>query len=114
MKTRISFKSLLLSIILLLASCEANYKKNKVIKTGVVPTNIIETKIIYTTCGKGDIAKYIKDGWKVVKEEKDKVPCSWTKKQSSPNCKPQKDKGCLLTVPKTMGEEIKYFIEKSK
>ena len=44
--------------------------------------------------------------------ETKRTACTWKKARSKPNCKPNKDKGCIITVPDTYGEMIIYTLKK--
>ena len=69
----------------------------------------IEIKI---SCGKGDLKKFIKDGWVINKQLSEKKVCSWKSYPANNKCNMEKDKGCKITKPDKIGEEIIYILER--
>ena len=100
----------------LTAGCTIGTNRNIEEKTNItndlIKTNIIETIVIRDRCQNNNIQKYIDDGWIIDISETKKVACTWKKAKTTPNCKPKKDKGCLITVPDTYGEMIIYTLKK--
>ena len=78
-------------------------------KTSKKTIESIEIKI---SCNRDTIQKYIDSGWKVVNTTTSEVPCSWKSTKSSPDCDIDRDKGCSITVPDLIGDEIKYLLER--
>ena len=73
---------------------------------------IIKTKEITIACGKGNLEKYTKDGWKIVNKKKTEVTCTWKVKRAKKGCNLDFDKGCRVNVPDKKGEKIIYNLEK--
>ncbi len=73
---------------------------------------ITEQETVYIFCDEGDIQDYVDKGWEVIETESEIVPCSWKTEKSRPGCN-LKDKGCKISVPDKMGEQIKYLLERN-
>ena len=71
-----------------------------------------QTKEIKISCGKGDIAELLNDGWTILKESKLEKVCSWKSYPANKTCDMNKDKGCKITKPDKIGEERIYLLEK--
>ena len=84
------------------------YKKSKDIQQ-----TLTENKTIAISCNKGDINEYMAQGWTINKQETQEVVCSWKTKKAKKNCNIDRDKGCKITVPDKMGEQIIYYLEKT-
>ena len=80
-------------------------------KLGTEKTTITEQETVYIFCEEGDIQDYLDKGWEITDTEVELVPCSWKTEKSRPGCN-LKDKGCKISVPDKMGEQIKYLLEK--
>ena len=108
----------LFTILLILSSCKSiENKKPKIINSPdldqseetISNKNKLEFKV---SCGKGDLDKLLKDGWKIVKESREEKICSWKSYPASKDCNMEKDKGCKITKPDKIGEEKTYFLER--
>tara|TARA_B100000945_G_C20409408_1_gene611816 strand:- start:1315 stop:1653 length:339 start_codon:yes stop_codon:yes gene_type:complete len=104
-------------IITLLTSCK--YAKNtdgsKIKDNKINPKEELQDKQkmeIRITCGKGSIDEFISKGWKVSKKYSEEKICSWKSVPANKNCDMEKDKGCKITKPDKIGEEIFYLLEK--
>ena len=73
---------------------------------------ITEKKSIAISCNKGDINTYIEEGWEIKDTKKQEVTCSWKTEKANKGCNINKDKGCKITVPDEIGEQIIYSLEK--
>ena len=67
---------------------------------------------ITISCGKGSIDKFISEGWIVKKKYSEKKICSWKSIPANNTCDIDFDKGCKITKPDKIGEEIFYLLEK--
>ena len=79
-----------------------------------IKTEVIEKKTISIACGKGDIKVYLEEGWKIKSSTKQEVVCTWKNTTSRKGCNINKDKGCKITVPDKMGEQIIYSLQRKK
>ena len=104
-------------ILILLSSCNGEFNLNKINKKNdlLINTPKVNTKDeleITISCDKGNIEKYLKDGWKVKnKKTKEKV-CSWKSIPANKTCDINKDKGCKIIKPDSFGLETIYLLEK--
>ena len=64
------------------------------------------------SCGDEGIAKYLDDGWNIIKEDSQEKICTWKSVPATKDCDMEKDKGCKLTKPDKIGEEKIYLLEK--
>ncbi len=64
------------------------------------------------SCGDDGITEYIKDGWKIIKEDSQEKICTWKSVPATKDCNMEKDKGCKITKPDKIGKEKIYLIEK--
>ena len=64
------------------------------------------------SCGDDGIAKYLDDGWIILKEDSQEKICTWKSVPATKDCDMEKDKGCKLTKPDKIGEEKIYLLEK--
>ena len=116
MRTKIQFKVLFLSI-LFLSSCGTEVNKDSSIIDKGENTNgnfkkekqVMEMKF---SCGEDRISEYIKDGWKIIKEDTQEKICSWKSVPATKDCDMEKDKGCRITKPDKIGKENIYLLEK--
>ena len=104
-------------ISIFLTSCSSSINKQS-------PINKLEENInekinsekermeIKFSCGKGDISKYLDDGWIILKKESQEKICTWKSVPATKDCDMEKDKGCKITKPDKIGEEKTYFLEK--
>ena len=104
-------------ILILLSSCNGEFNLNNLNKKNdqLINTPKVKTKDkleIKISCDKGNIEKYLKDGWKVKnKKTKEKV-CSWKSIPANKTCDINKDKGCKIIKPDSFGLETIYLLEK--
>ena len=64
------------------------------------------------SCGEDGISEYLDDGWNILKEESQEKICTWKSVPATKDCNMEKDKGCKITTPDTIGEEKIYLLEK--
>ena len=64
------------------------------------------------SCGEDGISEYLDDGWNILKEESQEKICTWKSIPATKDCDMEKDKGCKITTPDTIGEEKIYLLEK--
>jgi len=64
------------------------------------------------SCGEDGIAEYLDDGWKILKEDFQEKICTWKSVPATKDCNMEKDKGCKITTPDTIGVEKIYLLEK--
>ena len=98
----------------LIVSCTLLNKTEQMIFPKEIDKSITEAKTIYITCNRSDIKDYLDKGWMIVNSKNKEVTCSWKTKLASPGCNVKRDKGCLVRVPDKKGEEIQYFLERTK
>ena len=67
---------------------------------------------ITISCGKGSIDKFIDEGWIVTKKYSEEKICSWKSVPANNKCDIDLDKGCKITKPDKIGEEVFYLLEK--
>ena len=108
--------SQLFLLLLFLTGCKNVVNKETSIKDSENNLNdkIIEKSRmeIRVSCGKGEIANFINDGWIIVKESSEEKICSWKSFPASKECDIEKDKGCKITMPDKIGVEKIYLLEK--
>ncbi len=75
---------------------------------------VTRKKQVSISCGKGNIETYTKMGWKIISKESKEITCSWKSKKSKPGCNLNLDKGCRITVPDKVGQQVIYSLEKKK
>ena len=100
-----------------LTSCRASInKEGPVIYSEENPsekTNIDKERMeIKFSCGDDGIAKYLDDGWIILKEDSQEKICTWKSVPATKDCDMEKDKGCKITKPDKIGEEKIYLLEK--
>ena len=104
-------------ILILLSSCNGEFNFNKTNKKNIQLINSQKSNNkdkleITITCDEDSIEKYLKDGWRIKnKKSKDKI-CSWKSMPANNNCDIEKDKGCKIIKPDSIGTETIYFLEK--
>ncbi len=107
----------ILAVLTMIAACGSIDKIREIkipnIKSRDIKQTLTENKTIAISCNKGDINEYIAQGWKIKRQESQEVVCSWKAKRAKRNCDIDKDKGCRITVPDKMGEQIIYYLEKT-
>ena len=64
------------------------------------------------SCEKDGISKYLNDGWTIIKEDSQEKICTWKSVPATKDCDMEKDKGCKITRPDSIGEEKIYLLEK--
>ena len=72
--------------------------------------NINQKKSIGISISYGEdneLKKYIYEGWYIIKEYSKEKICSWKSAPATKNC--DKDKGCKIIKPETIGEEKKIY-----
>ena len=103
-------------LLLFLTGCKTVVNKETSIKDSENKLNdkIIEKSRmeIRVSCGKGEIANFLNDGWIIVEESSEEKICSWKSFPASKECDIEKDKGCKITMPDQIGEEKIYLLEK--
>ena len=67
---------------------------------------------ITISCGKGSIEKFTSEGWVVTKKYSEEKICSWKSVPANNKCDIELDKGCKITKPDKIGEEVFYLLEK--
>ncbi len=102
-------------ITILLSSC-------KTLKNKEYPTINSEEQInrnlekkrmeIKFSCGEDNISEYLDNGWVILKEETQEKICTWKSVPATKDCDMEKDKGCKITKPDTIGVERIYLLEK--
>ena len=68
---------------------------------------------ISISCGKDSIDRFISDGWIVKKKFSEEKVCSWKSVPANNKCDIDFDKGCKITKPDKIGEEVFYLLEKN-
>ena len=71
-----------------------------------------KTMEIKFSCGEDGIAEYLDDGWTILKKDIQEKICTWKSVPATKSCDMEKDKGCKITKPDRIGEEIIYILEK--
>ena len=107
----------LIFITLLLSSCSV---KDYLIQTKPNKENNIKSDSnrknkkleISISCGKGSIDEFIREGWVVKKKYSEEKICSWKSVPANNKCDIDLDKGCKITKPDKIGEEVFYLLEK--
>ena len=115
MNKLIRFSQILL-LLLFLTGCKTEANKETLIKDSedqqsdkVVEKSRMEIRV---SCGKGELAKFLNDGWIIAEESSEEKICSWKSFPASKECDIEKDKGCKITMPDKIGEEKIYLLEK--
>ena len=107
----------IISILILLSSCNGEFNFNKINKRNDAQINSQKINIkdkleITISCDEESIEKYLKDGWKIKnKKSKEKV-CAWKSIAANNSCDIEKDKGCKIIKPESFGTETIYLLEK--
>ena len=94
-----------------LSGCGLIEKYDNVFDFGGVETKFTEQETVYIYCDEGNIQDYLDKGWQIIDSETEEVPCTWKTEKARPGCKLQ-EKGCRITVPDKMGEQVKYILER--
>ncbi len=107
----------LIFLTLLLTSCsvkdfliETKQNKDSNVKSDLI--NKDKKLEISISCGKGSIDKYLSEGWVVKKKYSEEKICSWKSVPINNKCDMELDKGCKITKPDKIGEEVFYLLEK--
>ena len=104
-------------ILLLMTSCKSLIKEdskiiepsNKSLESNIEEKQRIEIRV---SCGEGDVSKFLKEGWVIVKEFTEEKVCTWKSFPANKSCNMEKDKGCKITEPDEIGKETIYLLEK--
>ena len=109
--------SQILLITIFLSSCKTsinNKLPKKILEKNINEKPISEKKRmeIKFSCGEDGISEYLDDGWIILKEESQEKICTWKSVPATKDCNMDKDKGCKITQPDKIGEEIIYLLEK--
>ncbi len=107
----------LLCLLILLTSCRSSINNDDPIidsKDNINKNTNSEKKRmeIKFSCGDNNISEYLNDGWIILKEESQEKICTWKSVPATKDCDMEKDKGCKITKPDTIGEEKIYLLEK--
>tara|TARA_Y100001933_G_scaffold143773_1_gene142505 strand:- start:2402 stop:2743 length:342 start_codon:yes stop_codon:yes gene_type:complete len=106
-----------LLITLLLSSCSVKdyliQTKPNIEKDNKSNSSLKDKKLEITiSCGKGSIDKLISEGWVVKRKYSEEKICSWKSVPANNKCDMELDKGCKITKPDKIGEEVFYLLEK--
>tara|TARA_Y100000589_G_scaffold29449_1_gene24604 strand:+ start:808 stop:1149 length:342 start_codon:yes stop_codon:yes gene_type:complete len=106
-----------LLITLLLSSCSVKdyliQTKPNIEKDKKSNSSLKDKKLEITiSCGKGSIDKLISEGWVVKRKYSEEKICSWKSVPANNKCDMELDKGCKITKPDKIGEEVFYLLEK--
>ena len=109
--------SQIILIAIFLSSCRTLIKKEYPIKNLEKNINEISNPEkkrmeIKFSCGEDGISEYLDDGWNILKEDSQEKICTWKSVPATKDCNMEKDKGCKITTPDTIGEEKIYLLEK--
>ena len=109
--------SRIILVAIFLSSCSRSINKKypaKNLKKNINENSNLEKKRmeIKFSCGDDGIAEYLDDGWKILREDSQEKICTWVSVPATKDCNMEKDKGCKLTKPDTIGEEKIYLLEK--
>ena len=109
--------SQIILIAILLSSCKSSINEEfptKNLDENVSGNSNSEKKRmeIKFSCGEDGISEYLDDGWIILKEDSQEKICSWKSVPATKDCNMETDKGCKITKPDKIGEEIIYFLEK--
>ena len=104
-------------IAIFLSSCRTTSNKDYPIKNlekNINENSNLENKRmeIKFSCGEDGISEYLDDGWKIIKKDSQEKICTWKSVPAKKGCNMEKDKGCKITKPDKVGEEIIYLLEK--
>ncbi len=98
----------------MLSACSYIESVEDVFKKGEkIQKTVTEQKTVTLACNRGNIEDYLEKGWKIINEQKQEVPCTWKTQKANRKCNLEFDKGCRITVPDEIGEEIKYSLERT-
>ena len=108
-------QALLISI--LLSSCKTPINQenpliNSEEKVNKITNSEKKRMEIKFSCGEDGISEYLDDGWKIIKKDSQEKICTWKSVPAKKGCNMEKDKGCKITKPDKVGEEIIYLLEK--
>ena len=104
-------------IAIFLSSCRTSINKEnqrKNLEKNINEISSSEKKRIEIkfSCGEDGISEYLDDGWNILKEDSQEKICTWKSIPATKDCNMEKDKGCKITKPDKIGEEIIYLLEK--
>ena len=109
--------SQLLFVIVLLTSCKTSVNNDELkinseeMESEKMSTAKSKMELKYS-CGKDGISEFLSDGWIIVEEYSEEKVCTWKSVPATKDCDMEKDKGCKITIPDTVGEEKTYLLEK--
>ena len=114
---RINQFSKIFIVLIFLTSCRTTINEDKPIINSDVNINENENSEskrmeIKFSCGDNRISEYLDDGWTILKEDSQEKICTWKSIPATKDCDMEKDKGCKITKPDQIGEEIIYLLEK--
>ena len=114
---RIKKFSELFLIVITLTSCKTSINQEQPIMNMEenINENITSGKKrmeIKFSCGDNGISEYLDDGWIIIKQNSQEKICTWKSVPATKECDMEKDKGCKITKPDKIGEEIIYLLEK--
>ena len=104
-------------IFILLSSCNGEFKFNNANKKNdqlinSEKKNSKDNLEITISCDEESIGEYLKDGWKIKNKTSKKKVCSWKSMPANNTCDIEKDKGCKIIKPDSIGTETIYLLEK--
>ena len=116
MKRTKQFAKIFLALVFL-TSCRASINNEDPVINSAGNTNENynsekERMEIKFSCGDEGIAKYLDDGWIILKEDSKEKICTWKSVPATKDCDMEKDKGCKITKPNKIGQEKIYLLEK--
>ena len=108
---------LIILIAIFLISCKTSTNKEYPINNSKKniddnPNSVKKRMEIKFSCGEDGISEYLDDGWNILKEDSQEKICTWKSVPATKDCDMEKDKGCKITKPDKIGEEIIYLLEK--
>ena len=107
---------LIIIIAIFLSSCKTSVNKEYPLKNleniKENPNPERKRMEIKFSCGEDDISEYLDDGWTILKEDSQEKICTWKSVPATKDCNMEKDKGCKITKPDTIGQEKIYLLEK--
>ena len=104
-------------IAIFLSSCKTSINKEyplKKLEKNINEISNTEKKRmeIKFSCGEDGISEYLNDGWNILKEDSQEKIFTWKSVPATKDCNMEKDKGCKITTPDTIGVEKIYLLEK--
>ena len=104
-------------IAVFLSSCRTsinkeNQRKNSENNINEISSSEKKRMEIRFSCEEDGISEYLDDGWNILKEDSQEKICTWKSVPATKDCNMEKDKGCKITMPDTIGKEKIYLLEK--